>query len=141
MVPIGPILASSVTVLGLVVQTYRLIEGAQMAPTVDLMMLGCLFLLVPVAVCWLLKTRNLIRDEIDLWCTNKEPTLYRDNSGKVNYLDQAQIRYIALLRNTWAIPSPETRKRWFDECVKAECSKTPLQKIREGVRKRLEHKA
>jgi hypothetical protein len=141
MVPIGPIIASSITVLGLTVQLYRLFGSGQTALTANLIVLAFLSLSAFIAVLWLLKTRNLIGTEIDLWCTNKETKCYRDHPGQVNYLNQAQIKYKSWLGKNWSIPSPEMRKSIFEQFVEAECNKTPEQKIREGLMKRPENKA
>jgi hypothetical protein len=114
-------------------QIYCLFGSGQTALTANLIVLACLSFSAFIAVLWLLKTKNLIGTEIDLWCTNKEPKLYRDYPGQVNYLNQAQIKYRSWLGKNWSIPSPETRRSMFEQFVEAECNKTPEQLIREGL--------
>ncbi len=95
-----------------------------------------LIAVVLILFLWLRNTQTLLKEELELWCVNKEPKLYRDRGDEVIYLSRSKKQYAAWLRKQWSIPTSEMRYKMFEDIVTSQTNKTSVQKIKDGLKEK-----
>lgn len=129
LIPIGPALTGAVVFIPAAAGLSKLAD--EYAP---LLFFGILIIGILVFVLALRNMQVSLNGEIETWCINLEPKLYRDYGDQVRYLKEAKSEYAVWLRSRWRVPPDDVRRAKFSEIIESLTNMTSEQMIREGLK-------
>jgi len=131
-IPLSP----KLTVISVIVNITAILVALKVNIDLIVFLVSIIALALTLVPLFVLKA-NYVTNKIDIeaWCQELESDFYRENKCKIVYLENVKRHFKKWLSNQTAFPDHSKRKVVFISFVDIEKGITPLENIREGLKK------